>query len=119
MAVYDSRTEAELREAFSPLRWQDPPSFETWLQEVRAAQRTGYAIDADRYVRGVTTVASPVLETGARPVMAVSAVGFSAQFTPVSLTGLASAVKECAEALSVAIAGEVAKHNTAPHRRTA
>ncbi|MBC9177289.1 IclR family transcriptional regulator [Pseudoroseomonas ludipueritiae] len=106
MAVYDPRPEAELREAFSTLRWQDPPSFEAWLQEVQAAQRMGYAIDADRYVRGVTTVASPVLEAEKRPVMAISAVGFSAQFTPVSLTGLAAAVKECADALSLAIAGE-------------
>ncbi|WP_424138774.1 IclR family transcriptional regulator [Roseomonas chloroacetimidivorans] len=118
MAAHDRRPEAELRKVFATLRWQDPPSFEVWLEEVSAARSSGYAIDADRYVRGVTTVAAPVFGDGGRPVMAVSAIGFSGQFSPVSLAGLAAGVRDCAAALSVAIAGEIAQE-TEPSRRRA
>jgi len=117
MAVHDERPEAELRKAFATLRWQDPPSFEVWLAEVRAARNSGYAIDADRYVRGVTTVAAPVFGDEGRPVMAVSAICFSGQFSPVSLAGLAEGVRDCAASLSVAIAGKIAQETEPQQRR--
>jgi DNA-binding IclR family transcriptional regulator len=109
MAAFGGLSEAELRSRFEQLRWQDPPAIKTWLQEVEAARRTGYAIDADRYVRGVTTVAAPIFDEQGRPVMAISAIGFSGQFSPVTLTELAAAIAARAIDLSAAVSG--AKRN--------
>jgi DNA-binding IclR family transcriptional regulator len=105
MAAHSGLSDAELRAQFDQLRWQDPPSFETYLEEVRAARASGYAIDMDRYVRGVTTIAAPVFGEEGTPVMAISAIGFSGQFTPVSLGALATGLRNRAEALSAAVAG--------------
>lgn len=108
IAAFDGMEDAEIRAAFASLRWQDPPEIETYLAEVQAARQHGYAIDMDRYVRGVITVSAPVLDETRRPVMALSAIGFSGQFTPVRLDALARAVKDHARQLSEAIAGGTA-----------
>lgn len=105
IAAFDSMNETEIRARFKALRWQDPPEIETYLAEVKAARTHGYAIDMDRYVRGVITVSAPVLDEAARPIMALSAIGFSGQFTPVRLEALAQSVKGHAHALSDAITG--------------
>lgn len=105
IAAFDGMEEAEIRARFTELRWQDPPGIETYLAEVRAARAHGYAIDMDRYVRGVITVSAPVLDDAGAPIMALSAIGFSGQFTPLRLDALAQAVKERARQLSEAITG--------------
>jgi len=105
IAAFDGMTEAEIRAKFAALRWQDPPEIESYLAEVLAARQNGYAIDMDRYVRGVITVSAPVLDEAQRPVMALSAIGFSGQFTPVRLDALARSVKDHARQLSAAITG--------------
>lgn len=107
-AAFDGMTEAEIRTAFKDLRWQDPPEIESYLAEVQAARQHGYAIDMDRYVRGVITVSAPVLDEQRQPVMALSAIGFSGQFTPVRLDALAQSVKDHARQLSAAITGGAA-----------
>ncbi|MFN3447167.1 MAG: IclR family transcriptional regulator [Roseococcus sp.] len=104
-AAFDQLGEQEIRARFPTLRWQAPPPVETYLAEVRAARRRGYAMDRDRYVRGVTTVSAPVLDEGGRPVMALSAIGFSGQFTQARLAALARALKARAHELSEALAG--------------
>lgn len=119
MAAHSGLSEAELRTQFAELRWQDPPSFETYFDEVGAARVSGYAIDMDRYVRGVTTIAAPVFGDDGAPIMAISAIGFSGQFTPVSLGALAAGVRNRAEALSAAVVGRTAQRPEPPGRPAA
>ncbi len=103
MAAHSGMREEDLRAEFVKLRWQDPPSFDAWQVELDAARRSGYAIDADRYVRGVTTVATPIFSAEGQPIMAISVIGFSGQFGPVTLTSLAEAVRARGAALNAAM----------------
>src|SRR5690606_26584060 len=63
MAAHSELSPAELRSKLSQLRWEDGPSFETYLREVEEARQNGYAVDHGHYVRGVVTVSSPILDS--------------------------------------------------------
>lgn len=105
IAAHSNMSTAQLRKMFPTLRWQDPPTIGTYLAEVEGARRNGYAIDPGNYVRGVTTVSAPVLDGNGRPIMAISAVGFSAQLEKPELLRLAADVRDRAREASRALSG--------------
>jgi len=105
MAAHSGLSRAELRKRFAVLRWEEAPSFQVYWTEVEAARTKGYAIDAGHFVKGVTTVSAAVLDAGGQPVMAISAVGFSAQLTGARLKALGEDLRQrCAE-VSRALSG--------------
>lgn len=109
MAAHANLTPAAMRRRFEALRWQDAPSFEAYAKEVAQARARGYATDEGHYVRGVTTVSAPVLDDAGRPVMAMSAVGFSAQFKPGELKALCEDLRDRARQVTQALAGGPAR----------
>lgn len=104
-AAHANLSPVELRSRFSSLRWENPPSFESYLAEIDEARANGYAIDIDRYVKGVTTVSAAVLDGTDAPVMALSAVGFSAQFDAASIQALGEDLRERAAEVTRAVSG--------------
>ncbi len=98
MAAQAGLRKAQLREAFRPLRWESPPSFEQYWRSVRLAAEQGWAADEGNFVRGATTVAAVVPDADGRPAFALSAVGFSDQFTPASLAALGEELRDRARA---------------------
>ena len=98
-------TKAELRQAFKALRWEDPPGFEQYWASVEAARRLGYAVDSGQYVLGATTVSVAVLDADGRPLMALSAVGFSAQLTDERIAALGADLRERAAVVGRALLG--------------
>ena len=60
VAAHSGLTQAQLKQRFAALKWQAPPSFETWLGEVDAARENGFAIDRGNYICGFTIVAALV-----------------------------------------------------------
>ena len=114
MAAHSGLSTIELRRKLSALRWEDGPSFETYMREVEAVRQNGYAVDHGNYAKSVLTVSSPILDAQQRPLMAVSAVGFITQFTPTSLQALCEDLRErCREATSDLSGGVVQKLWTA------
>lgn len=113
MAAHSSMPKAQLKKLFSTLRWQDPPSFNTYLAEVEAARRDGFAIDPGNYVKGVTTVSAAVLDETGQAIMAISAVGFSAQFDKPRLQRLAADVRDRAGEVSRALSGGLGRRAAA------
>lgn len=107
MAAYSRLSDAELRDKFQALRWDDGPSFEDYLAEVALARETGYAVDAGRYVKGVTTVSAAVLDADQLPIMAISAVGFSGQLDAAEIQAVGEQLKRSADRVSRALAGRV------------
>lgn len=93
-AAFSGMPREEVRRHFDTLRWDSPPDFELYWQDVLAARERGYAVDRDNFVRGITTVAAPVLDPSDTPVMALSAIGFSGQFTEASLAALAGDLRQ-------------------------
>ena len=105
MAAYSGLDEATLRLHFEKLRWMDGPTFEEYLAEVAHVRKLGYAFDRGTYVKGVTTVSSAVLDGNNLPIMAISAVGFSAQLDKTAIKVLGETLKDKANKVSCALAG--------------
>lgn len=105
MAAETGLSEPELKAHFDEMRWGSKPSFETFLREVKQAKEKGYALDIGNYVKGVSTVSAAILEGPGRPIMALSAVGFSAQFDEKELEELGQYMHECAVQISQALTG--------------
>lgn len=103
MAAYSGQTKAEIRRQFALLRWENPPSFEQYWKDLESVRRDGFAIDEGRYVKGVTTVSVPVLDMAGRPLMAISAVGFSAQLDAQRIAMLAKDLRAHAQVISRAL----------------
>jgi DNA-binding IclR family transcriptional regulator len=100
LAAHEDLAKEELRAHFDVMRWQDPPDFEDYYQDVRAAAKLGYALDKDHFSRGATTVASLIFDDSNNPVMAISAVGFTAALEGERLTRIAEDIRDHARALS-------------------
>jgi len=105
MAAYSELSQSELRSKLSQLRWEDGPSFETFMREVDDVRQQGYAVDRGNYVRGVVTVSAPILDNQLQPIMAVSAVGFVTQFSESGLKALGEDLRNRCEEASAAISG--------------
>ncbi|HEY4665574.1 MAG TPA: IclR family transcriptional regulator [Comamonas sp.] len=112
MAAHTDLPAAELRRKLSELRWEDGPSFDAYMQEVEQARNNGYAVDFGNYVKGVVTVSAPILDNHLQPVMAVSAVGFTTQFSDTGLKALGEDLRQRCEEASQAISGGASRqHN--------
>ena len=105
MAAHSGLSKPALRQAFRALRWENPPSFEQYWRSVEEARRVGFVVDAGQYVLGATTVSAVVLDGDGQPLMALSAVGFSAQLTPARVAALGADLRERAAAVGRALAG--------------
>lgn len=108
MAAHSGLSAGELEKRFASLRWDDPPSFARYLKEVELARKNDYAIDPGRYVKGATTISAAILNADQRPIMAISAIGFSAQFNKEQINTLALDVRDRAYAVTRAITGRAA-----------
>ncbi|WP_296340732.1 IclR family transcriptional regulator [Reyranella sp.] len=106
MAAHSGLTTSELRSRFIKLRWEGDLAFDTYLAEVEDTRKRGYAVDQSHYVRGVTTVSSVVLDARAKPLMAISAVGFGAQMNKADVRALGGDLRDRAAAISFAMAGQ-------------
>lgn len=81
-------TREEVKRKFQAIRWESPPTFESYLKEIDKARHNGYATDVGHHVKGVTTVSSLVMNGRREPVVAISAVGFSAQLDSATVAEL-------------------------------
>jgi DNA-binding IclR family transcriptional regulator len=55
-------TDAQLRAHFERVRWQNRPDFAAWMDEVRLANETGYAIDEGQFRLGVSSIAAGIAD---------------------------------------------------------
>ncbi len=90
----------ELERRFKKLHWQQSPEFETWLAEVDAARRDGYAIDDGNYIAGIIVVAALLIRTAGAPTRAVVAVGLAAQLDDSRQQELAQRLRNTADNLT-------------------
>jgi DNA-binding IclR family transcriptional regulator len=102
-AAFKGMTQAQLREGFAKLRWDEPPTFASWLQQVERTRASGYAVDAGGYMRGISVVAVPVFGDGGRMLGCVCAIGLREQIEGARLAALIKSVR----AAAVVIGSEV------------
>ncbi len=75
-------SDADLRRRFAALRWQSPPTFETYRAEVALAAERGWALDDGQLYRGLTTVAAVIADEHGRPRFGASGVSIAGQQPP-------------------------------------
>jgi len=107
MAAYSDLSADELRQRVEAVRWDNAPSFEDYYAEVQQVRERGYAVDNGHYVKGVTTVSVAVVDANQRAIMAISAVGFSAQFNKASTRALGEDLHARAAEISRALSGRI------------
>lgn len=107
MAAHCDLSEEQLRARVVGLRWEEAPSFQDYYSEVLQARDRGYAVDQGNYVRGVTTVSAPILDASDQAIMALSAVGFSAQLNRTLIRQLGEDLRARTEKISRALAGRI------------
>lgn len=105
MAAHMDLSPIELRSKLVNLRWEDGPSFETYLQEVERARVNGYAVDRGNFAKGVVTISSAILDGQRQPFMAISAVGFSTQLSENGLMAICEDLRDRSQEVTRAISG--------------
>lgn len=97
MAAFSTLSKSAVRRKFNQLRWESPPEFELYWNDLEETRSRGYAVDRDHFVRGITTIAAPIFDAAGTPVLVVSAIGFSGQFSDPSLRTLTEGVLQCSK----------------------
>jgi DNA-binding IclR family transcriptional regulator len=72
---------------------------ERYLDEIRAARKSGYALDDEEYIQGVRAVAAPIHVVG-RPMCAIWVVGFTQSISAENMAIIAAETKQAADAIS-------------------
>lgn len=90
VAHYAGLTDSELARRFKSLHWENPPSFETWLKEVKSVERKGFAIDRGNYINGISVLAVPILDAQRRVTHAIAALGVADTLTASTVQALAT-----------------------------
>ncbi len=106
IAAFGNYPEDELASRFSALRWDDPPTYDEWLAQVRQTREQGFAVDAGNYIAGVTVVAVPVWKTRGQLSHALVALGIGGTLQRVGLPALQQALVSAAQTLSRQLCGE-------------
>ena len=78
LAAFGNYPESELKARFDKLRWEMPPSFAEWQDQVTPTRESGIGVDEGNYISGVTVLAVPVWKGPGRPSHALVALGVGA-----------------------------------------
>jgi DNA-binding IclR family transcriptional regulator len=105
IAAYGEIPIGELRARFDKLRWDDPPGFADWLEQVAETRAKGFAVDPGNYISGVTVAAAPVWKAPGRPSHALVAIGIGAALRGERLAELEIALVGAARGLTAQLGG--------------
>jgi DNA-binding IclR family transcriptional regulator len=100
VAAFNEIEQATLRSRYDELPWDNPPGFETWLEQVRKTRCDGYGVDRANYLNGLTIVAVPVFGADARMTKGLVAVGISETIDAVGVPAIASEMMRVRDELS-------------------
>jgi DNA-binding IclR family transcriptional regulator len=106
IAAFGDHSEAELQARFRTLRWDDPPSFEHWQEQVAQTGTQGFAVDEGNYIAGVTVLAAPVFKARGKLSHALVAIGLTSALKRAGLPALQDALVAAARTLSIQLGGE-------------
>jgi DNA-binding IclR family transcriptional regulator len=106
IAAFGGHSESDLRERFKMLRWDEPPTFDQWKEEVRQTGAQGFAVDSGNYISGVTVVAAPVWRARGKLGHALVAIGIGNALRRNRLPALQDALVSAAHTLSNQLCGE-------------
>jgi DNA-binding IclR family transcriptional regulator len=100
IAAFGDYPETQLKERFDKLVWDNPPSFDQWLQQVAETRRQGFGIDDGNYITGVTVLAAPVWKARGRPSHALVTIGLGTALKNKALSELQHALRDAAATIT-------------------
>jgi DNA-binding IclR family transcriptional regulator len=100
VAAFSGRPLDEFEERFHTVPWEDPPTFESWKQQVRETQVRGIAVDEGEFTAGLTTFAAPVWDSLGKFRHAILAIGLSSALARTGIDELQQAMLAAAQELS-------------------
>lgn len=106
IAAYGGYRQEEIKNRFDTLRWDDPPSWETWQRQVNETRERGYAVDAGNYIAGVTVLAAPVWNAAGKLRHALVGLGISSAVERRGLSELETDLLAAAKSLSQQLSGD-------------
>ncbi|MET0364335.1 MAG: IclR family transcriptional regulator [Sphingobium sp.] len=107
LAAFGGYRDAELEARFATLRWDEPPGFEAWQDQVAETRRRGFAVDAGNYISGVTVVAAPVWKARGRPTHALVATGIGSALRRGGIDELGATLLSAARTLTEQMGAEM------------
>lgn len=107
IAAFGNYPWSEIQARFRTLRWDMPPSWRSWREQVKEAARAGYAIDDGQYIRGVSIVAAPVKMPTA-VINALVIVGVGEQMRQTGLVAIGQELRDRASRVSGTLGGGAA-----------
>ncbi len=87
---------SELRRRFAALRWQSPPSFESYAADVVAARERGWSMDNGNLYRGLITVAALITDQNDQPRFGVSGITIAGQHSMERLAEVGNDLRDLA-----------------------
>lgn len=105
IAAFGEHSEEELESRFRALRWDVPPTWDQWRDQVAQTREQGFAVDDGNYISGVTVVAAPVWKTPKKPSHALVAIGIGSALKSTKLPALQKELVAAAQALSTQLGG--------------
>jgi len=90
VAHFSGLADDELARRFKSLNWENAPSFETWLKEVKSVGRKGFAVDRGNYINGISVLAVPILDPQGRITHAIAALGVTDTLNASTVQALAT-----------------------------
>lgn len=105
IAAFGGYPEHRLKARFETLRWDDPPSFGEWMEQVERTRQQGFGVDEGNYIAGVTVLAAPVRQGPGAPSHALVAIGLSAALRRAGQGALEAALLQAANELTRQMGG--------------
>ncbi len=107
IAAFGDHSEEALASRFETLRWDHPPTFHEWKDQVEQTRTRGLAVDEGHYISGVTVVSAPVWSTRTKLSHALVAVSIGNGLKRGGLPAMQNALLHAAQNLSHQLCGEV------------
>lgn len=105
LAAFGDISADDLYHRFLQLRWDNPPAYASWLDEVNMARATGYAVDAGHYIAGVTVVAAPVWKAPGTPSHALVVAGIAEAIERAGIERIGTMLVAAARTVSEQLSG--------------
>jgi DNA-binding IclR family transcriptional regulator len=100
IAAFGNSSEQELEAALARVQWYEKPSFPEFLDRVKEAKHSGFAVDRGAMLQGVTLVSVPVLSPSWELLLTLTAAGYAHDLDDDALSALCRAMQSTAGRLS-------------------
>lgn len=94
IAAHSGENWTQLRKRFDTIKWDKAPSFANWKKDVDQARATGWSVDRDNFVSGLTVVAVPIFSDRGQLTHTLVVAGLSSHLSEAVTRQIASAMRK-------------------------